>query len=65
MYIRILKMTKREVIKLACVKASVVGKFTSLLIKMDINGLIGMIGLLLAYGLKYLYKEIKYVYVLL
>ena len=26
MYIRILKMTKRELIKLACVKASVVSK---------------------------------------
>lgn len=30
---------------------------------MDINGLIGMINLLLAYGQKFLKKEIKYVYV--
>lgn len=54
-----------ECAKSACIKASVVGKFTNLLIKMDINGLIDMIGLLLAYGLKYLYKEIEYAYVLL
>lgn len=30
---------------------------------MDINGQIDMIGLLLAYGQKFLRKEIKYVYV--
>lgn len=54
-----------ECAKFACIKASVAGKFTNLSIKMDINGLIDMIGLLLAYGLKYLYKEIEYVYVLL
>lgn len=53
-----------ECAKFACVKASVAGKFTNLLIKMDINGQIDMIGLLLVYGQKCLRKEIKYVYVL-
>ena len=53
-----------ECAKFACVKASVVRKFTNLLIKMDINGVISMIILLLVYGLKYLKKEKKYVYVL-